>query len=378
MIARAALLTILGLALAGVPAARADDYASGQVLDGYTYRDGFWWQNGYAHQREAYTTGGGTYCYNGRWYATAGVTAYRYNRVPVATKTEYVKEPAPAVTYADPDWRVKLLAIAEQRDKIEGTARKAAAEQRYFLEGVKALGLEGNFRLDGYGTSPYPGGGYGYGYAVPTNGIFTHSLQYGLFGVNGSTVYGAGLKSVLDPYADSNLATLYQQAQRLAEGSQKLAGDATSQFGGLVQQEGANRARVAEILARGAAAEKLLQSIDGPPRTETQTFEFRAGGNRPPIPKAEPEAEPKRSAPNGSGRAAFEAAWKADCAKCHTGSSARGKFTLAAYDAMTPAQKRAVVALLVSPDADRMMPRAPGGGPGRYLSAEKVRLFMDH
>ncbi len=388
-----ALAAVLVLALCLTPAAKADNYSNGYVDgNGYTYNNGYWWKDGYAYKYERYWVAGTSYYQYGCHYTTPGYWAYKYVQYPVA---QY-KEPEKKVSYTDPDWRSKLLDIAGNRDKYEAQARKAAYEQKAFIDSVGALGLTGNFRWEGYGTSPYPPaaltGGYGgyyqhlsYGATLPLNGLYSHQqqLQLGSYGANASTLYGNTLKQLADPYADNNLPQLYQQANRLAENAQRLSGQATQDFGLLVKEEGGNRARVAEILARAEAVRQFMSTIDGPPKTvtETKTFEFKsdtvqvgpaAGG----VPAGDPNY--LKVNPQATGRKAqFEAVWKARCASCHTGTAAKAKFTLETYYKMTADEKLKVWQLLVTKDKDRVMPRTASGGPGELLTQDEVRLFTE-
>lgn len=387
-----ALAAVLGLALAVTPTARADSYHNGYVdSNGYTYNNGYWWKDGYAYKYEKYWVPGTGYYQYGCYYTTPGYWAYKYVQYPVA---QY-KEPEKKVSAADPDWRSKLLDIAGNRDKYEAQARKAAYEQKAFIDSVGALGLTGNFRWEGYGTSPYPAGygGYGaatygattYAAALPLNGLYAHhqQLQFGSYGANASTVYGTTLKSLADPYADNALPQLYQQANRLAENAQRLSGQATQDFGALVKEEGGNRARVAEILARAEAVKQFMGTLDGPPKTvtESRTFEFKSDTQSGAAPAAIPPAGDggfRATAAAGGGRKAqFEALFAAKCGACHTGTAAKGKFTLAAYYKMSTDDKLKVWSLLVTKDKDRVMPRTVDGGPGELLSQDEVRLFTE-
>ncbi len=355
--------------------------------DGYTYRDGYWWSGGTAYTRTAtqVLVPGSTYCQNGRLYTNPGYyrTDYAYSAVVKAAYTPPVYTP-PAVptSAADPDWRIKLLELAQARDKGEAGVRKAAIDQKYFLESVQALGLQGNFRIDGYGASPFgPGAAYGgyssstYGYLQPLNGVYTHQLQYGGYGVQNNTVYGTSLKQYASLYGDTDLNALYQQASRLTENAQRLGGQATADFSTLVGQAGTNQQRVAEIIARADAAQRLLQSIDGPPRTETKTLEF---GPAPPPMATPPGAAALPAGRAPGSRAAFEANFRTDCAACHTGANAKGKFTLEAYYTLSPVQKAQVWQLLVTKDKNLMMPRSRDGGPGEYIGIEKFKLWLEN
>ncbi len=381
-----ALVAALLVVLVAVPV-KADSHPDGYVNnDGYTWNNGYWWKDTYAYKYEKYWVAGSTYLYNGCYYTSPGYWAYKYVQYPTAA----YKKPAEQVDYTDPDWRTKLLEIAGNRDKYEAQGRKAAYEQKAFLDSVQALGLQGNFRWEGYGTAPPAyglpaahGAAYSYGAAIPLNGVFTYGTQYqlGTHGVQGNTVYGSTYQQLQQLYGDNSLPQLFQQANRLAENAQRLSGQATTDFSLLVQQEGGNRARVAEILARAEAVKQFMTSLDGPPQTFTQqkSFEFRSdaatGPAQPPAPAGDPNY--LKTAPNPR-KQQFESVFASRCAACHTGAAAKGKFTLDAYYGMTPDEKLKVWQTLVTKDKDRMMPRKADGTPGDYIPFDEVKLFTEN
>ena len=63
----------------------------------------------------------------------------------------------------------------------------------------------------------------------------------------GTTVYG--YSTVAESYGNVDLGLLYNQAARLTDQAQQLAGQAATDFQSLVQAEGQNRAEVAKIIA---------------------------------------------------------------------------------------------------------------------------------
>lgn len=352
---RIALAALAATALC-VGSASADSYPDGYVNDaGYTWRNGYWWKDSHAYKYEKYWVPGSCYFYGGYYHQDPGHWDHKYVEYPVAN---YVP-PVQKVTYRDADWKAKLLDIAAARDKWEGDIRRGAYEQRYFMDSVDALGLKGNFHWGGYGASPP----YGDVTAYPLNGVLRSSLQFGSYGANASTIYGSSYKQIAEQYGDANLSQLYQQANRLAENAQKLGGQATADFSGLVQAEGSNRARVAEILARGEAAQRVLQSLDGPPRTETRTLEFKIGG------ASQAASGPKQQ---------FESVFSTRCGACHSGAKPKAGFDLTKYYGMTPEQKGQVWELLVTKDRDKMMPRSRDGAAAEYLPLAEVKLFTEN
>jgi len=296
--------------------------------------DGYWYRDGVPHTRVLVEQSPYWYC--GRYYA--GTSYYRYTR-----------HSKPAPTPKDPDWRSKLLDIAAQRDKFEADARKGAAEQQYFLEGVRALGLEGNFAW----RSPR-----------------LYSSLDVTYGANASTQYGYSYSTLAQVYGDNNLPQLYQQAAQLAQGAQRLSGEASSKFSDLVGQEGLNRARVAEVLARGQVLTAISQSLAAGPEVRGIRFTVSSGGK---MQRVEEDVDPdiKRDLSKQ-----FSALAAARCAGCHSGDKVRGNFDVGSYPQLSPEQKQLVWARLVDPDDKRVMPQAGPGEQLKRLTPAELRLFF--
>lgn len=343
-----------GMALAPSPAA-ASDYCNGYCEDGYTYRDGYWWKGGCAYCREKVY-----------WYDRCGHCYYywRYSKVPFAERV--VERTVETVKSSDPDWRGKLLDIAAARDRTQGEIQKGQAEQNYFVQAVGALGLTGNFNIQNYG-------------AFPLGGTLGQSFQLSAAGVQGNTVYGyQGYNQTADLYGSTDMNALYQQASRLTQNAQTLAGQAATDFSGLATQAGGNHAKVAEILAKGQAVQAMAKAITADPsaHVETRTFAFRVGPGEDGKVKVEP-VEPGNVAVNVQATAKqFQALAAARCASCHTGQEAKGKFQIAQYVSLAPAAKAKVWERLVAPDGMKRMPRAKDGGPGHMLAPAEIALFL--
>ena len=307
----------------------------------YVHRDGYYWKDGYAYTRAQYYQPGYYKC--GAYYP--GYYYYTYTYVPAYNSA--------SVTYSDPGWRSKLLDIAAARDKIEGEMRKSAAEQRYFTEAVSALGLTGNFRFQNYGADPY--------------GYSPHSNAYAAVNTGGSTLYGYSVKQVADLYGATDMNVLYQQAERLTRGAQDLAGQANTQHGALVQQEGNNKARVAEILAKA----ELLKSLDQPRATVTKQ---EVGFKQESTTKADSSAALAQTVDTDI-RVAFQAVLKTECLACHSGADAKAKYDLTHWDTMGRAERSKAVLRLTTTDQDKVMPRTKDGH-GKRLTDAQVQLFL--
>ncbi len=320
----------------------------------YTYRDGFYWNGSKAYSRQLYQYPG--YWSYGVYYP--GAYYYQYTEVPVAT--EYKTK---TVTYNDPGWRSKLLDIAAQRDKFEGEIRKNAHEQAYFMDAVKGLGLTGNFRWNGYGeVPPSVAGGYSYG----GQGYIS------TYGANASTKYGYSYNSLSQLYGDGDLNQLYQAASQLAHNAQKLGGEATGQFSALAGQEGANRARVAEILAKGQMAQQILQALETAPSGVTKGFSFKFN-EKGVFEKTEAGVPPKVK---GELSDQFATVAKNRCASCHNSIDKKGGFDVYDYPTLSTEDKQKVWLRLVTENETLMMPKAVDGGPGKRLTPDEFRAFL--
>lgn len=316
----------------------ADNYYNGyHNSDGYSFYNGYWYYGNVAYTRTRYYQPGywsyGVY-YPGYYY----YHYYRYN----APQQNYT----PPVTPKDTNWRTKLLQIAEYQVK-ENT------EQRNFTEGIKALGLQNSLATTG--NAGYSG--YGYNVSVP---------------VNASTQYGYSFQSIAQLYGDTNLNQIFQAAAQLTAGAQKLSGQATSDFQALVGQEGANRSRVAEILAKGQAAAQILNALKGPSSTNLQGFAFKVDSNGT-IQKVD-----NGVAPLDKTVVAQQAAIiiNTKCVSCHNPSNKKGGLDMTQYNSFSPEDKQVVWARITTDDQNKMMPRNPSGGPGQKLTSDELRILM--
>lgn len=324
-------------------AANGTTWTVSGYVDGYaTYQgDSYYWRGNDAYTRSLVTQPG--YYQNGYYYAPQSYYQYSYH---------HTYKEAALPKYTDPDWRSKLLDLAAARDKAEAKIRQNAFEQQYFREAVEALGLQGNFRWNGYGQAPpYADSGYGQS---------TYS--------GGSTVYGYSVSKITDLYGDASLSVLYQQASRLAENAQRMGAQATTEFQGLVTQEGTNRARVAEILARGQAAQEALRAAEGSSARiveKSSSVKVVPKGQVPFMPPVT-DAMPPEWAPHA----------QEQCGSCHMGAEKKGGFDLSDFPTMSAEQRLSVVARLITSDPAKMMPRSTDGGPGHRLTAEQLRLWI--
>lgn len=320
--------------------------ASGVVEDGYTQgSNGNWYYGGneYTRSKVWYTYYAYSYGKSYPYYA------YYYQYYPVNK----------AVTYTDPDWRTQLLKIAASRDKIEGKLRLNASEQKYFLEAVEALGLAGNFNFKNYGADPY---NYG-------------ALSVSQAGYQGKTITGYSLSTFADVYGAFDRSVLYQQASRHTQNAQQLAGQAATDFSGLVAQEGNNSVRVAEILAKGEAAAKVLQASKPEDRTQITTREFRFQIEQTPDGKVEVKPILEQPVTIQQTNANFYQVAALQCASCHAGDKPKGNFNVFSFPTMKEEDKKKVRERLNHTDVKLRMPRNADGTAAPALSKQHVEMF---
>lgn len=252
----------------------------------YSYRDGYWWKGGVAYTRTAYQA----YDYSCGWY-----WAYQYHKV------------ASPVSYKQADWRERLLDLAKQRDAYVLGARNRQQEQALFEASVKALGLEGNFSVEGYGAGV--NGGYGGGQVGPldASGYYQQAPQ-------GSSLYGYSiLGSIGAALASSSPSEYVNHAARLRADSRRYEAEGESEFLAAVQAISeatlGAQSTVAEIQAKADAGVRLLGAL----RPEPRRVQVQGG--------AAGAYEPGVGLDLGSGGQAQEAfpALRRACASCHGG-----------------------------------------------------------
>lgn len=296
--------------------------ASACVADDYVFRNGYYY---YGHGTDAYTrtlVQAPGYYYCGRYYP--GASYYQYQLAPY-------KAP---LTSADPHWRIKMLDIADKK-----------LEQAYFIEAAKVLGLEGAISQ---GTQTYYGQGQSQSYTS-----------------TGNTAYGYQTK-----YLDLYGSTPSQEFQQYARLSETLINGATgiaAQFGQdaakLSEIEGANRAKIAQILAERDYMLALNAAVKGgTTKLETKTYQFKTG-------TPQPQAQPKDL------RGLFEQSATNRCLSCHSGNKKEGGFDVTQFPAMNAQQQMKVIERMTTSDEARRMPRTPAGAAGPRVPTEEVQAW---
>jgi hypothetical protein len=365
------------------------NYYNGYCEDGYTYRDGYFYLNGCAYTRSKVTWTEYVCNYYGCYYQP--YYRWEYHKVVAPSYSTYTP---PTPSYTPPtDWKTRLLDIAAERDKYEGKIRLQSLDSQAYLSAVKALGLEGNFHWQNYGLAP----AFPFGYSSP---YAASSPNLNSAGANASTLYGYSYNTVKDIYGDTNLGVLYQQSARLTQNAQSLAGQASTDFSGLVSQEGSNRARVAEIIAQGQAARAALEAAKAQPSTrqESRVFSFRvttgSDGAQQLIPvtpngQSQQSTQTPQSTQQGqrvqgqedssnspaSGNDLFTRVAATRCAACHAGKDKQGKFDIWEYPQMPIKERSKVWERITNKDPNKRMPKGENGTPGEPLTDEEKQAF---
>jgi hypothetical protein len=290
--------------------------------DGYgsVFENGFWVYNGEKYTRSWIATP----TYTNGYYARGYWLYQKY--VPLAA--------APLVLSTDPQFKIKsLLEIAKNRDKYELELRRAAAEHGWFIEATKALGLENNFRIDGYGTAV----SYGhYPSAVPPIGAGLTAI-----GTTGTTVSGYSAQQILQAYGITDVGTLFQQSAAAGKDARAYGAEATKDFASLVGQAGANQAKIAEILANAERDRARAEQVRLAMQSATLTTQQSGVTLTPTVPVQVPVANSGAPLPTGSRQVWLQS--KQICAECHGGAKSNGNFSIDKYDPGDIAQKMRVL-----------------------------------
>lgn len=279
---------------------------------------------------------------------------------------------APATSYAgygEERWREKLLDIAANRDRSETAAKASALEHSEFIDTVRLLGLEGNFRWQGYGYSP----AYSQG-AVAAYGAGAEGYA-GPYAQQGNTVYG--YQQFASNYTQGqgvDLSALYNQAGRLASQAQEFAGQTTSDFSGLVDQANQGQAEVARTLAQTELVKTVLSQTRPAPAAPTfRTFSFRA----------QVGADGRMQMVDGGTSDVTlnaEQLISLKCATCHNAENPSKGLDLTSLARWTKDERDkwgpAIVAAVTNPDPTHRMPLANDRSPGTPLAPEEIATLV--
>lgn len=193
--------------------------------------------------------------------------------------------------------------------------------------------------------------------------------------VQGSTVYG--YSSVAEAHGSVDLGVLYNQAARLTEQAQQLAGQAHSDFSSLVQIEGNNRTEVAKIIAQGQAAREALSavrvesSISSP---QFRTFSFKVSSTQSGdihVEKMMPEDEKFDVVGNKD----VSSLLTDKCVSCHNSSNAQGGLNL--LDDISSDQQESILSRVITDDLTKRMPRNADGSVSPRLSVGELKILFN-
>ena len=347
------LLGVLALLVAGL-CSTGGDYYAGYCDGNYTYAaDGYWYYGGVPYTRTWcwYPT---TYYYRcGYWYPyqRSGYWSYaRYHPV-----SNYYSSNNYSGTG---DFWTDLLSLARNRDSYELALRKESVETASRIKALEALGLGGNFHIEGYGQPyaypgyPYFGHLYGYG-----------NTNFGTYGANADSLYGYSYSALQNAYGNTDMNTLYQQSSRLAQGAQDFASQATNGHQGLINNAGNNAVRVAEALAKGKAAAEALNAASPAPSISTEQSTSVYGGaatSQGGLAGQQPGQQPTTISTGTMDRQFVVTVLMPTCGQCHSPQAKKleANLNVLLWPTFTPEQKQHIwERMLLPPGDEHHMPR---------------------
>ena len=327
MVACLALATV-----AGEPEAKAE-----VNTDGYAYSGGYYWYGNVAYIREL------AYYWVDGYYKRSACNCY--NVYTPGYWQGYYK-------YAVAQLKGEDAVVNALTDRMRTQNLMAKEQQRHanLLELVKATGLEGNFRFEGYfgGRQQYPPAAPYYPAAATTHGFSYQQIRED---------YGQRLLRDI-PY---DLAA--QQAARTSDNSRS----ANDQLYGLLSAAGIDDARVREILARSSAAAQVLRATEPQPSSKVET---KVNGTTT-------TPQPQVNLPQAQNIQAFlQLSGPAKCVGCHSGETIKGKFDVTKLPTMKATEiVKVVLPYIVSEQGE--VPKCPPASSGiKPTTAAEVRQFL--
>jgi mono/diheme cytochrome c family protein len=318
--------------------------ASAASASDYTFSNGYWWKDGQAFTRSLVQT------YDARGCI---VNSYKYS---------LYSAPAPSVlnvTHETPNWRAKLLEIAEYREKSEAKLRASAIEHQEYMDALKALGLKGSH--GGYTTTSIDA----YGYSQRT-------------APQGATVFG--YNEIADVYGNVDLGELYQSAIRLAESSNRYGAEATNgtqklidNFGDRAQGLLSQQLAIAEINAKTAGVTNAARALGDAIKAESRLHvEKRTVGPQSPPAPPQPSSSPILDEPTAKDSLNDLASLvQVKCFSCHGGKTTEAGLNLGDLTKLDEPAVAKILARITSANPEKRMP------PGKPLSTEELRLFFE-
>ncbi len=310
----------------------------------YTFSNGYYWKGGQAYTRSVVRVLDAHNCW---------VNTYQYTPYVAPTTTTNVTN----ITHETPNWRTKLLEIAEYREKSQAKIKQAALEHQEYLQALKALGLNGHG--PGYTTTTTVDA---YGYSqVPT--------------AQGATVYG--YNEIADVYARTDLGEIYNNALRLAEQSNKYGADATNGAYRLVDQLGdrasgllSQQMAIAEIQAKTNGAKALVDSLKAESRLHIEKRTEGPPVPNPPAPGESPVLDEPAAKATGDVYDKLTALVNTKCVSCHGGKTTQAGLNLTDLGKLEQKQVDAIFSRITSQDSEKVMP------PNKPLTRGEIGLFF--
>lgn len=207
---------------------------------------------------------------------------------------------------------------------------------------------------------------------IPVPVTYSQPIQ-----AQGTTVYG--YSSVAEAYGQVDMGLLYQQAARLTDQAQQLAGQASSDFATLVQAEGQNRAEVARIIAQGQSARQALEAAGGYQQQQIQqrTFAFRVTQDNNGQFNIEQMQDDQTNFKLSGAQTNLNISdiLKNKCVSCHGNGNAQGGLNLEA--AISEQQQLSVMNRVTTDDLSKRMPRNQDGTAGQKLDVSELKVLFD-
>lgn len=198
----------------------------------------------------------------------------------------------------------------------------------------------------------------------------------------GTTVYG--YSSVAEAYGNVDMGLLYNQAARLTDQAQQLAGQASSDFATLVQAEGQNRAEVAKILAQGQSARQALEAAAGPQPQQFQqrSFAFKvtqSSDGQFSVQQLndgeQSESQQFQLSDAQASAGSVSSLLTNKCAACHNNQNAQGGLNL--EQPISSAQQQSILSRVTTDDLTKRMPRNADGTAGDKLTDSELKTLFD-
>lgn len=189
----------------------------------------------------------------------------------------------------------------------------------------------------------------------------------------GSTIYG--YSSVAEAHGNVDLGLLYNQAARLTEQAQQLAGQANIDFSRMVEIEGNNRADVARIIAQGQAAREALSAVRVEPSAQTQSrsFSFKITSSDSGDFQVQKIEDRTHKINMNSGN--ISDLLNDKCVACHNSDNAQGGLNL--LEKISVDQQDSILNRIVTDDLIKRMPRNADGSASPRLNVGELKTLFN-